>query len=272
VQTFTTDVPAGGGETISGAMTWLYNRLWRIDDTTNTKLRYGAPDYQTQYFAQRNGVITFDEDTQPLLAFLPIEPQGMVVVKDSTAATSGSYFIPNAASRDGKFEVLNIKQGFEASTATHLATHDGRVFCSNANGVFAFNGQKVEEMTGAIRNNLGSFVGATAGFLYTSPTLDAEDKAPFAAQRIAFIVDHSTSAGGDITFSVQLEEGGYGDDIVLSVPYSKDKYQRVEYDFDYDDIRTARQWRLRITGLDENIRVREIQLFSTDFEAQDYSE
>ena len=291
-----------GGETLVNPMTYLYNRLWGILTLPSDQLRYGCKGYRDQFVAQHHGRIAFSDDTQPLLTFVPVDPQGMVVVKNSTAAESGSYYIPNAGNDTGKFTIIPFKQGFHASTASHVNSYADKAYCSNADGVFSYDGKDVAELTAPVRNDLGSFVAqpllldydknviigtgeylidlnngklfdyGTAGFLYTSPTLDNENKEPFAVQRIAFIIDHDSAAGGEIAFAVKLEEGDYGTSISLQVPYERDGYQRVEYDFDYEDIRTARQWRMKITSLPTNIRIKEIQVYSSDFQAQDYSE
>ena len=282
----------------AGAMSWIYNRLWRIDDTNGNHLRFGAPDYRDDYFAQGRGVIPFTESATAILTFVPAGRGGLVVVK-----SDGSYFIPNASDRSGNFAKLDIHQDFLTDTANKVTTFEGVAYCVNSNGVFAFDGERVTELTRNIRNDLAPFndsaltidhdkkwlIGgstewaidlndgklfdySTAGFRWTSRALRGPDHEPLSVDRVAFMVDHSSTAGGELAYQVKTEENDWTDARTIPIEYQADNYSRVEESLPLEALYTCRKWQIRITSLSSNIRIKEIQVYNTLAEAQDYSE
>lgn len=293
----TQTVTAPQGETISGVMEWIYNRLWRIDDTNTNHLRYGSPDQRDYYFAQRHGLVPFTDSATAITVFVPAGRGGLVVVK-----SDGSFYIPNASDRSGKFTKSVISQDFVNATANLVSSFGGVAYTVNSTGVYSFDGEKVTELTAKIRNSLAPFnasaitfdhdkkwmIGgatewaidlnngklydySTAGFRFTSRALRGENHEPISVERLAFMIDHSSTAGGQLSYQAKVEEGDWSDAKTIDLPYEADGYSRVEESLYSEDIATCRKWQMRITSLSSNVRIKQIQVYVTGLEAQDIS-
>lgn len=127
--------------------TWFYNRLWRM---STTMLYYLAPLYQDAVIYQDIGRLAFDEDTQNLVTFFPFAGDGVFVAK-----STGGYMIPNAGPR-GNFTHGNIEQSLFVATANNAAPLSEIAHVSNTNGLFAWNGQQVAELTRNVRTIVGA--------------------------------------------------------------------------------------------------------------------
>ena len=290
---------ATGGETLGAFMFWLYNRLWGIDVTNSNHLRYGAPDYRDTYFAQRTGLLTFTESSEAIVNFVPAGSQGLVVVK-----ADSSFYVPNAGARDGKFIKTDVNQGFVCDTAAQINSFEGVAYCVNANGVFSFDGQTVTELTRNIRNDLSPFTTSTItfdhdkkwliggpvpgntnwaidltngklfdysqdAFRWTSRALRGEDHEPLTVDRIALMVDHSSTAGGQLAYQLKIEEQDWTDAVTVDLDYTSDQYSRVEIPL--DTVEMCRKWQIRFTSLSTNVRIKEIQVHNTLAEAEAFS-
>ncbi len=298
-------VTAPQGETISGSMTWLYNRLWRIDDTNSNHLRFSAPDYRSTYFAQRTGLITFTESVTDIIKFVECGRGGLVVCK-----SDGSWFVPNATDQSGNFTKTQINQAFTLANSGSITTHEGVAYLVNSNGVFSFDGDSVNELTVNVRNDLepfndddpntdglltidhekkwliGGFPDTTwaidlnngklfdysqTGFRWTSRALRGEDHEPLSIDKVSLMVDHSSADGGQITYQVKVEERDWTDEITLDIDYTDDEYSRFDFHLPEEAIQMCRKWQIRFTSLSSNVRIKEVQVHSTIVEAQDYS-
>lgn len=258
---------------------WFYNRLWRAAGTT---LFYGPPEYDDIVFQTGVGKITMDA---AIVTFLPCLQSSIWV-----ATASGSQILGHTTSDREWAEVKRLYQEFSVSTAANALVLDGIPVVSNTSGVFSFDGTKTTEWTRPIRNSLGSFsnqailadyakgwiIGTskfvidtqtsklfdygTVGNLFTTRTIAQTDGyGPFEVTDIAFVIQHSTTSDSSFALETKIEENDWQAQADVQCKYVQDGLTRIEVPFD-QSIRTGHRFSLRVSGLDSEISIREIQI------------
>ena len=133
--------------TVSAA-TWYehYQRLWRA---SGTNLLFGARFYTDAVVPQAFGKITFTEDANSILGFIPFGRDSLFVLK-----TTGAYVISNITDTRGFWSRTDLMQGLGAAALNQATELDSTIYVSNANGLYAMapNGQ-VTEVTRKVRND-----------------------------------------------------------------------------------------------------------------------
>ena len=253
---------------------WYLRRLWLAEDAN---LLYGAREYQAAFLRRGLGALSFDEDANSIITFMPFSA-GMFVCK-----SSGGYAVDTRFWQHG-----DIEQQMGTTNANYANELNGVVYVSNANGVYAWNGGKVVEVTAPARSSLSNFASIdllcdyrrqriigtdkfvfdtqrkalyrfeSTGFLWTSRKLVKPDFSPFAVQSIEFVYNNTTQANGSLTYAIRREDDDYSSDIELTLPYVDEKYSRMEVAVEPSF--QARKFQLRLTSLSANLQIHEINL------------
>jgi len=274
---------------------WHFNRVWRI---SGTQLIYGAPEYTTVYYPQGLGHLDFTEDGNSLLKMLPVG-DSMIVFK-----TTGAYLIPNVSDHNATYTHGDIIQEASVATATHAVSIGGLAYASNAYGLFSVSPTgEVNEVTFPIRGsstfksvvltadyNKKYLVGATdkscydiltkktfdyntSGFLYTSRSLRMTGRElqgnPFTVSRVAFEIEHTAEADGEIVFATQMDSRGWNDEQTIDAIYERETTERAQMDLDVQE--NCRAFRIKITSL-SGLSIRRIFVNSSDFTQNSFAE
>ena len=123
----------------------------------------------------------------------------------------------------------------------------------------------------AIDLSNGKLFDYTSGFRFTSRALTGPDTNPLSVTRVAVMLDHSSTAGGELTYDCKLSEQAFSSVKKIQLPYNDDQFSRIEFNLETEDIATCRKWQLRLKSLSGNVRIKEIQVWTQTSEAQDYS-
>jgi len=139
-----------------GNCTWreIFRRPWATITAGSPDVYYFAPYHFTDLYLQGFGKLACDADTGNVVGIIPFG-NNILAMK-----ANHSYVIPNGISMQGNFVVGDVVHGFGASNMTDVTVHGGVVYAAHSNGVFAFDGQNVRNLTQAIRQNLGNFTDA----------------------------------------------------------------------------------------------------------------
>jgi len=255
--------------------TWYFRRLWRM---TGTELQFNSPEYTAIYLIQGRGSMSFNEDSNALTTFFPFLDNMFV------AKSTGGYVIPNANSHIGRFERLNIMENMGATNANNAIEMDGKVYASNAGGVYVFDGQKTTELTAKVQAVIASFASQTltiqqsrrrivcgttgvidsAGnlfryigttFRFTTRALTSGDMKPFPVKAVSFMVDNPNQVDGTIVFQVR-NDNDWVDPVTLDIKGQSGQVYWQEKPL--DNLPQSRQFQLRIENMDAGIRVRSI--------------
>lgn len=271
---------------------WYLNRLWRV--ISSNILTWGSPWYDDKLLLQGVGKHQFDAN---IVTFMPCLEDALWV-----ATASGSYLLNFAKDNRGFFNMNKLSQEMTVSDANNALTLNGMPIASNANGVFMYDGRQVKELTAKVRNSLGNFsnkaitanytkgwvVGTnsfvvdtlsgnlydygTSGFRFTSRTLTASSgNSPFIVGRIGFVLEHTDSADGTISWQTKVEDNDWEDQEDIDCSAIQGYMSRVDTMMNSDPTNCHR-FALRITALPSNIRIKEIQAEVTGLMLGDISE
>lgn len=259
--------------------TWYFRRLWRF---ATTNLFYNAPEYTTTDIPQDLGVMSFVEDAQTIVTFFPFAGDGLFVSK-----STGGYRVPNADSFSGRFQHGDIVEAMKVDAAGNAGEFDGVAFVSNANGLFAWDGQEVREVTAGCRGasyfvsqaitvdeqrrrlvlgSVGAYEPKTnrlfgysgTAFRFTTRTFTIKNgRIPFPVKGVAFLVDNYGKTNGAIKFQVKRDKD-WEKEITTQVRYSEDGRVFVPVKLDFMPL--ARQFAVRVTDITGSIRIREISI------------
>ena len=277
---------------------WHYNRLWNITNrtaaTASNILRWGMPKLETKYYPQRAGAYEFNEDAQTIVQIIPFGADSMMVAK-----STGSYVISNLADTRAFFQFSSLIQEMGIATSTHIVELDGVVYASNSAGMFAYEGGKVVEITRKVRDGLTNFssvalvadyqkkriIGGTSyvyevdtqkllrwsgsTFRFTSRQYHLPDWKPFDVDRLLFVIEHGSTAGGTITYQIKFEDEDWQDARDIDAAYAQEKYTTVTEGL--AQARSVRKFQVRLTALSSNIYIKEIRLDNQAFDEDSYA-
>ena len=263
--------------TIDGNVyTYYFNRCWRASGTT---LYFGSPEYTTKYLPQGLGRLVADAS---IITFMPVLGNDLWV-----ATATGSQVIRNADDSYGRYELQKFKQElFVPAAAQALVLNDDAVVC-NANGVFSWNGQTLKEWTRPVRYSTGNFtnknitahyargqiIGAssfvvdtttgklfdygTSGFRFTSRTI--ANPATYSPLQVASIrlIYSLTNPGGTVSWQTKFDEDDWHTEEDIEIQYTAGEYTGVTRPLQGDKT-TGQKFQMRLTALDDDIKIREI--------------
>ena len=256
-----------------------FRRLWKIN---GANLVYNAPEYFDIYLRQALGSLGFNEDAEDIVTFFPFGDNAMFVAK-----STGGYRIPNAASSSGGFQHGDIVPAMKVAAATSAIELDGTAYVANANGIMAWDGGNVVEVTARCRTRaVASYnadtltrdeqkrwvIGtkfvydasakrvydfATSGFRFTSRSLAQGDGSSFSVTSVMFVYEFTDDQPCEITFQAK-RDGDWENalDRVLQ-PSGETRTQKI---VGFERAPAARKFALRITSLGSNIRIRAIHV------------
>lgn len=262
---------------------WIYNRLWLPSSTT---LRWGAPDYDANYFPHGIGALMTD---YVILAIMPcLDNQLWVLTAD------GSYFISGANSRNEDFELGEFHQELRTSSATYAMTLNGMPVVSNSAGVYMYDGNKITELTRPVRSSVGSFTATaitadylnkriiggtkwvidaqtgklfdygTTGFLFTTRALtQVKGYAPFTVNSMAISFELGSVADGTISWATKAEDGDWFQEEDIEIKMDEPDKTRIERMI-LNQNRSVHKFQVKITALSSHIYIRSILLNLVD--------
>lgn len=260
--------------------TWYFRRLWRM---SGAELLYNAPEYTALVLLQGRGVVSFDEDANSLVTFLPFGDSMFV------AKSTGGYIIPNAASRSGRYEHLNIMEEMAVASANNAIEMDGRIWVSNASGIYMYDGNKVNEVTDKVQGGLTPFASQTltiqqarrrivcgttgvvdakgnlyrydgTKFRFTSRMLTSGSLRPFPVKALGFLIDNPNKKDGVIKYQIRTDGDWSSTVYELNVQGASGQVYFAETAL--DDLPQSRQFQLRIEDIDAGIRIRTISVLA----------
>ena len=277
---------------------WHYARLWNITGltaaSTSNILRYGAPEYTNVYLPQRSGAIPLDEDSNPILALVPLPPDSLACIK-----TSGTYVISNCSDGRAFFQRTDLIQEINAAAAANVAELDGVLYVCNASGLFSLVQGKAIENTRKVRDGLTNFaskaltvdqgkqyiVGGTtfayepatqklfrysgSSFRYTTRQLVRRDYEPFAADRMVIAVEHTTTTNKACTYQYKIGDEPWSQDTTLALPY-EDVASTLVFEPFAEETR-AHKFQLRFTSLDAGVGIKAVWLDIAGARLDDYA-
>ena len=283
-----------------GSNVWseYFDRMWRINTTpTPDTLLYLATGYlgttaAYEQMVQGRGAVEFADDAQNILTFLPAG-NNMFVAK-----STGGYMIFNANTDGDIKRRSDIEEAMKISNKANCNVLDSLAFASNGNGLMAWDGNRVVEVTANVRRNkdnslfsyfqnqallidpqkrrvigTGSFVydmgmkklfqWGASGFRFTSRVLTDNRsrkglRRPFIADSIAFHIENTTQAVGTIKFQVRRGRNTWEDEEEIPVRWENDSFTRVEKSLENDFI--SRQFQIRVTSLPSHVHVHAIDV------------
>jgi hypothetical protein len=160
------------GESIDHWHYW-HDRVWGWDESQNntTYMVYGSYGYASRFIYQGIGKLYADVESSAIKGLVPFG-DNLAVFK-----TDYLYMIENAASPGNDFVMKYVRQGLgltdtgDGDSYTNAIDMNGTLVFANSNGIYAFDGQTVKELTERVSSSLGTFqsyraVTATLGSLY----------------------------------------------------------------------------------------------------------
>lgn len=279
--------------------TWYYQRLWMI---SSAALHYLAPEIQDTVLYQDIGKLGFDETTGSLITFFPFANDAMFVGK-----AVGGYIIPNAASPNGRFQHLDLQEAMQVPAAANACPLGEVAYASNTNGLFAWDGQNIVEVTKNAQDVLSTYFtsctlrpdearrrlvgsnGTTAKFVYdpqskrlfpftatysdfrfTTRTLVDKRYRPFTVFKVGFNFDNTTSADAQIVYQTKTDKDWSGD---ITVEIRPDELGRIRKESMLPTPLQARTFAMRITSLPTNIEIKQIDVLAENISVEEsYSE
>ena len=277
--------------TVSGVpYLWHGHRLWNITNqtasTASNVLTIGALNYDDVYYppSTRHNKVHFSEDTQTILALLPLEPDALMVTK-----TTGSYIIRNISDTRGYFQFSDLRQELAAGAANRAIVINNVAYVGNAtDGIMSYDNFRVTEVSRKIRPTratvgalamtadyernhliLGStyvydaaadkwFNYSSSNFRLTSRTLRNPDFSPFCPIELRFAIEHGDTATGSLQYQVKYEDENWSTEFDVPLPYRVGTYTIVPYSL--RDSRECRRFAVRITGLSADKYLRQIDV------------
>ena len=279
---------------------WHAERLWNITNrtaaTASNILTFGAPNYNDVFYppSTRFHKIYFDEDAQTILALVPIEPDSMLIAK-----STGAYVLRNLSDTRGYFQRSDIIQEMACAAATYITEVNNVVYVGNADGIMAYENFKTKEVSRKLRPlraTLGALaltadyerghviLGSTyvydteadkwfkysgSSFRYTTPRLRNPNWAQFSVERVLFVIELGDTDTGYLEYQTRYEDEEWSPVRNLSLPYAAEKFTTVSETL--AEARSAHRFQLRVTSLDANKYIKEIQVEATGLDVDDYS-
>lgn len=270
---------------------YFYDRLWLASGAT---LTYGAPHYTGTFLKQGVGEITFPEATS-ITTYLPVGNGGLGVLTDV-----GAFYVANADREGGEFTRGPLVQEIPLATATYATSLNGVIYLTNADGLFAWDGAEVREISYPVRHSVGSFASVAltcdydkdwiigtskfvydagakrlydfgaSGFRYTTPTIVSDKFRPFGVSALRFAVEHTTDAGGSLKYQTRFEDDDW--DLEQEVDFSYVEGAHTSVMVDLPIPRTVHKFALRLVDLSSNVYIKEIQLHAEDYVFGDMAE
>jgi len=278
-----------------GANTWreYFDRMWLI---ATTQLKYLAPGYvgttaAYESLLQGRGGVSFAEDANAILEFLPVANNLYV------AKSTGGYMLFGTNSQSDVWRKTDIEESMKISAAANCNVLDGLAFASNGNGLMAWDGNRVTEITRDVRTSISHFqnkallvdpqkrriIGTdkfvfdlgmkklfhwgTTGFRWTSRVITdtatrrrSGIRRPFGVESLAFYFDNTTQADGEITFQTRLSKEDWSDPQTLQVKWQEEKYVRQQITLEHPV--HSQQFQVRITALDSHIHIHDIDMLT----------
>jgi len=257
---------------------WYYNRLWRWDDND---LYWGAQGYDNYFYPVGRTLREFSETATDILTVLPYGEFQLAVFKADC-----TYVVSNIQdTRDLTFKT-DCYQEISIADASHAVELDGVVYASTSTGLKAFTGTGVKDLTRSVRDGASAFSGkelkadynkkriigtdafvydvesdrlfdyTTSGFLWTSPALRTDTFAPFVVDNIIFGIEHTDEDDATFTYQHKTGDEDWSDEKRVYCRYDTEIHTSVtEYP---DESYMARKFQIRITDMDDNIRIRNI--------------
>lgn len=279
---------------------WAYNRLWNITNrtasTASTILTYGALFYDDIYIPQRNGKLFFDEDANTILAIQPFGGDSIFVAK-----ASGGYVVSGINDTRAFWGRTDLIEEIECGAATGLRELNGTIYCSSANGLYAFAGGSVTEITRKVRDDLTNFgnvaltvnyekqyiIGGTSyayeaptqklfrwsgtDFRYTSRQFHMPDWSPFSVDAVRFVINRTDRNSSILKWQIKIEDDpAWSEEETLNIPFETEDYTMVKLSL--NDNRACHKWQIRITDISSNLQIKEIRLDSDNFGLDGYSQ
>lgn len=193
----------------------------------------------------------------------------------------------------------DIEESMKISAAANANVLDGLVFVSNGNGLMAWDGNRVVEVTHNVRANSGNslfsyfqnqallpdpqkrriigtgsfvydlgmkklFQWGASGFRWTSRILTDEKRGgirrPFGVQKIALYFENTTQANGIIKYQVKRDRNTWENVQEITVRFQEEDFVRVESTL--EDEFDSKQFQMRITSLPSHIHIHSIDVFT----------
>jgi len=269
-----------------------YHRLWAA---SNSILDYGAPFYTEAFYRQGLGRLTFNEDTSPILAFVPFDADSMYVGK-----ATGGYIVTNCSDNRAYFRRSDIMQGLRCDAANKVIVVNNVLYVSNGYGLMGYEKGQVVEYTRPLRNDLTNFTsqvltadyekGRVIGgsnfvyepgtskffrysgtsFRYTSPQIHNRNYEPFSVGAITLQIEHIAGDLGSLSLQVRVEDKDWSEPVQVTLPYEEEQYTLVDVPLDYEYV--ARRWQMRITDISGQKAIKSISIDSDKFNMWDYTE
>lgn len=270
---------------------WFYNRLWKFDSAN--VLEWGARHYDAVFQPQSLSKVSFDEDAENIIEILPFGGDNLAVMK-----STGSYVFGNLNDTREFFSKTDIIQEVNITAAANTTELDDVVYASGANGLFAFAGGEVRQITRLVRDDVANFankaltvdyekkriIGAssfvydvelnrlfdftTSGFRYTSPQYRQDDFSPFMVERIVFIIEFTDTDEGEFTLQVKYEDEDFTDEEIHAP--TNDVGAFTTFALDLGPREQVRKFQIRINDMSDNLRIRRINLDISPAHFDDY--
>jgi hypothetical protein len=187
------------------------------------------------------------------------------------------------------------------AAASRVIVIDNVAYVSNASGLMAYVNQgasgQAKEVTEKIRNNLTGFtnlnltadfakkwiIAGTAlvydiardklfkyasGFRFTSRQFHLPTWEPMYIDRLDFVVEHSGSSDGTLTYQLKFEDDAWEEETQLSLPFQEEAFSVVTAAIDG---RSCRRFQLRLTALSATKSIKEIRIAPNAIEATSYA-
>ena len=253
-------------------------------------LIYGAPRYRHKFYAQGLSKVAYDDDDNPILAVVPVDPDALFVAK-----ASGGYVLGNLNDTRALFQSTHLMQTLAVPAANQVAAIDGMAFVTNTLGMTALESGKTVEVSRKVRtltltgmaltldytkrrvivgesyvydmslSKWFAYDGVT--FRFTTRQLANPDWSPFAVDRVVFSVRHTTDGDGLLTYAVRYDDEPWSDDFVVTIPNEPGSFTMQSETLDQK--RSTRRFQIRVSSL-VGVALREILAESDVKQLDDY--
>ena len=250
------------------------NITGRTISNTSNILEYGAPKYDAVFYAQRLGKMEFIEDANPILAVIPFAQDQMFILK-----ASGSHVVENMLDTRALFQRGPILQEFKGDASTKATELNEKVYVSNTGGLFEMSRGQSKEITRPVRTDLVAqgfsnlaltvdyekqrIIGGSTmvyepetdklyrynglAFRFTTRQFHLPNYAPFAADRILFLVEFTNTTQGQLKFQYKLNDGSWSEE--ATVQLIPDGTQHTWAMQALPQMQQARRLQIRITDI-----------------------
>jgi len=265
---------------------WHYNRLWnitgRVPSGTATYLRFGAVKYKDVFVPQRDGRWDFDEDSEVIVALLPVQPDSLIIAK-----ASGSYFMRNLSDTRAFFQRSDIVQSLRCDASDQIIEVGGVPMVTNSDGLIGYVEGGAAELSRKIRpdaNDLSAlsltadfekrwvilgtshvydmaaqkwFKWSGSNFLWTSRAYHTPLYDPWKADALTFVVEFTDTNNAWFDYDTKYENDVWRTQTRERVPFTQEEYTRHILHFN-DGGKTCQRFQIRLTNMSSNIRIKEI--------------